>query len=657
MEKRKPKVAIYYRVSSNEQVDQYGIQLQQTKIKDWLKFHSDDFEFAWNEFVFNESEEIGVSGRDDFNKRPEWWRLLQLLEKSAFFWEEPPFDIVVAYKLDRFARRVRVLYDIIHQLDKYWVTLASVTENFDLRTPFGKAIVGILGVFAELERDNFMERSSAGKEEMKKDGKIQTEIFWYYKTEDNTPKIFEKEASVVKTIFEKYVLEDCSIKQICTYLEDENIPVPMYSELDKPNVRDKDTKRRKRQIISPYKWKDKTIRNILSNECYIWNYFFNKTKRDSKLNKNIRLPKEQWQKSPIGTPIIVSNELFQAAQKKLEIKSATKKKENNNQYLLSGLLFCDHCKQFRTKYDMCSWQGKPSSGKGKEIYQCYWKRSDRNEKTARCNCLPLNRIDLDKLVLFHILQLLKNPQAIENILSQEALFIRTKEKLEKDNEKIREQIAKLKEKKKKLEKSFYEDPNCDLTQESYKEYRANLDWSLQTLWDKINTNSRMMSSALNTESYLKVLNLIHNKFLKEGDALLTNICSIKKILDYIVSRIIIYSREKDDQGKIPWKKTKYWQAIPYKIRIELKLPQEFLNSFFQGYSMGDKDEDASNIPLNGNRKQAWNKMNKKNTPKLSSPHFDKKRSNWVYTGGNAYLSTFSAYYISSVKTFKKQCET
>ena len=55
--------------------------------------------------------------------------------------------------------------------NKYDVGFISIRENFDTTTPFGKAMIGILSVFAQLERETILERTRIGIEKRAKDGK------------------------------------------------------------------------------------------------------------------------------------------------------------------------------------------------------------------------------------------------------------------------------------------------------------------------------------------------------------------------------------------------------------------------------------------------------------------------------------------------------
>jgi len=74
------------------------------------------------------------------------------------------------WKLDRLARKVDLVYDFLKILEENEIGLISTTELFDIRTPFGKAVVGILAVFAELEREMILQRTGSGQLEAKEDG-------------------------------------------------------------------------------------------------------------------------------------------------------------------------------------------------------------------------------------------------------------------------------------------------------------------------------------------------------------------------------------------------------------------------------------------------------------------------------------------------------
>lgn len=96
----------------------------------------------------------GYSGKD--LNRP----AIQELMKDV---ENHEIDTVIVFKLDRISRSQRdTLYLIEEVFNKYNVGFISIRENFDTTSPFGKAMIGILSVFAQLERETILERTRLG---------------------------------------------------------------------------------------------------------------------------------------------------------------------------------------------------------------------------------------------------------------------------------------------------------------------------------------------------------------------------------------------------------------------------------------------------------------------------------------------------------------
>jgi site-specific DNA recombinase len=78
-------------------------------------------------------------------------------------------DIVIVYKVDRMTRKQKDLWHLLEDVfDKNEVGLVSVTEPFDTTQAVGKAFLGMLGVFAQLERDMISERTVEALREKKR---------------------------------------------------------------------------------------------------------------------------------------------------------------------------------------------------------------------------------------------------------------------------------------------------------------------------------------------------------------------------------------------------------------------------------------------------------------------------------------------------------
>ncbi|OEC02067.1 transposon Tn917 resolvase [Lysinibacillus sphaericus] len=81
-------------------------------------------------------------------------------------------DIFVVYKLYRLARSTKELYELTELFQKKGIHFVSLSDSFDTTTPTGKAMFGMLAVFAEFERDIIQQRTKAGLEAARKRGRI-----------------------------------------------------------------------------------------------------------------------------------------------------------------------------------------------------------------------------------------------------------------------------------------------------------------------------------------------------------------------------------------------------------------------------------------------------------------------------------------------------
>ncbi len=82
----------------------------------------------------------------------------QLLEAAR----RREIDVVLAWRLDRWGRSVTDLLATLQELEHLGVGFVSLTEARDLTTPAGRAMAGLLAVFAEFEREILRERVRAG---------------------------------------------------------------------------------------------------------------------------------------------------------------------------------------------------------------------------------------------------------------------------------------------------------------------------------------------------------------------------------------------------------------------------------------------------------------------------------------------------------------
>lgn len=149
-------IALYSRVSSQEQVEHgYSLEEQEERLKAYCKSR------GWTDFkCFTDG---GFSGGNA--NRPALKEMIKAIHDGKI-------SKVIVYKLDRLSRSQK---DTLELLEDVFlpnnVDFISMCENFDTSSPFGKAMIGMFSVFAQLEREQIRERVTIGREARAKEGK------------------------------------------------------------------------------------------------------------------------------------------------------------------------------------------------------------------------------------------------------------------------------------------------------------------------------------------------------------------------------------------------------------------------------------------------------------------------------------------------------
>lgn len=148
--------AIYIRVSTQEQaLEGYSIEAQLNRLTNYCK--AKDWE------VSKIYKDAGFSGAN--MERPALQQLISDIKEGQ------EIDCVLVYKLDRLSRSQKDTLCIIEDVFlSHNVSFVSMQENFDTSTPFGRAMIGILSVFAQLEREQIRERMNMGRMERARSG-------------------------------------------------------------------------------------------------------------------------------------------------------------------------------------------------------------------------------------------------------------------------------------------------------------------------------------------------------------------------------------------------------------------------------------------------------------------------------------------------------
>jgi len=137
----------YARVSTKDQ----SLEVQEQAIKEYAKKIGEDY------VIYSEKESGGKADRVELKNA------LKAVQKGNKF---------VVYKMDRLARSTKQLYEITDDLSNQGVEFISIQDNLDTTTSMGRAMFGMLAVFAEFEREIIRERTQSGLESARKQGRV-----------------------------------------------------------------------------------------------------------------------------------------------------------------------------------------------------------------------------------------------------------------------------------------------------------------------------------------------------------------------------------------------------------------------------------------------------------------------------------------------------
>lgn len=346
------RVALYPRVSGHEQEDNYSIPEQIDRMKKYCAARD------WQ--IYKIYTDSGFSGSN--LDRPGLQGIIKDVEKDVF-------DMVLVYKLDRLSRSQKdVLYLVEDVFDKHGIFFSSMTENFDTSTPFGKAILGILAVFAQLEREQIKERTMMGKDSRAQEGKWHGSkwcpIGYNYTEGLLIPN--EYEVMQINEIADLF-LKRTPVRTIATIMTEKGY-LHKYGE-----------------------WEAKTIRRVLSNP----------------VNIGLIKHRDKWYEG-IHEPIM-DKKTFDAVQ---ELMNERKEKYGTTykpySSMLGGMLYCKHC---GGKY------ARQGNGNGLYYYSCYSRNKSMKRMIKDPNCKNKNyrMLDLDFMVISAITQLALDPDYIEQM--------------------------------------------------------------------------------------------------------------------------------------------------------------------------------------------------------------------------------------------------
>lgn len=373
--------AIYCRVSTQEQAEHgHSIDEQQDRLNKYCA--------AMNWEDVTPYIDAGFSGAS--MERPALKKLLKDIRAGYI-------RNVVVYKLDRLSRSQKdTLYLIEDEFLRNGVDFMSMSENFDTSTPLGRAMIGILAVFAQLEREQIKERIGMGKLARAKLGK--------YSGSYNDPLGYEYvNGALVVNDYEAMQLRE----MFKLYIEG-NSPQRIAEKLNAKGYRHRYGE-----------WSKHRVRGCLGQRLYIGDI-----KYQGKCYKGVHEP-------------IIDAETYEIAQ---EIKKKRQKESNSGQAgvpysYLGGVLVCGKCGEKYYKRAM-------NPHRGEKTYHYNFYQCDSRTKGTNCKNKRWRMEQLDEIVFTEIKKLSLEPQTY-TVNSQATSESKNAELIPARIEKIEGQVEKL----------------------------------------------------------------------------------------------------------------------------------------------------------------------------------------------------------------------
>lgn len=325
---------VYLRVSTEDQVERYGLPAQRRACSEFAK--------ANGHAIVREEADEGISGAT--LDRPALSRALQAIRNGEA-------EGVLALCPDRISRDLSDLLIV----DKR-ARLLFASEQYDA-SPVSRLFFQIRGAFGEYERKLFMERTQRGRIERARDGKIVGgRVAYGYEYVEGRLVIDEAKADTVREIY-RWTVEGVSMREITRKLRSAGVAT-----------------------WSGRKWGHSSVRRILINETYAGVAHYGTHRREGAA---LRL-RTDGERIALAVPPIIERPLWEAAQRVIANNAAATVGRPSRRYLLRGIFWCAKCGRRML--------GDPNHGNPN--YRCSGRDAMRHEGEACQARVLARRIDL-----------------------------------------------------------------------------------------------------------------------------------------------------------------------------------------------------------------------------------------------------------------------
>lgn len=373
----KARVAIYVRVSTLHQIDRDSLPMQKQDLIAYAKLMlgTDDV------VIF---EDAGYSGKN--TDRPKFQEMMSQIRTGTF-------THLLVWKIDRISRNLLDFATMYNELKNLGVIFVSKNEQFDTSTAMGEAMLKIILVFAELERNMTSERVTATMISRASNGQWNGGRIPYGYSWDSERREFSfntSECSIALLIHDKYE-EMRSLIREARWLNEKGYRTRAGS-----------------------LWNPVSLLIILRSVFYCGDYQYNRLKEGDRQRPK---DKSEWVTVKDHHPAIVSREQKERILTILDSNSKLRKNRNiysseKHIHIFASLIYCGNCGK--------PMGATPAAAKKDWQYSRY-SCSTRRSSTAACNGKSVSDPIIGEFVFNYILNMLNAQRNFSSISSPEEL--------------------------------------------------------------------------------------------------------------------------------------------------------------------------------------------------------------------------------------------
>ena len=549
---KKTKCYTYLRVSTEKQVDGYSIEAQRKNVQKLADLK--DFE------IVEEYVDAGFSGADVQN-RPAFTQMMKDIQN-----EKDGVKYVLSFKLSRLGRNAIDTLESLRKMQEHGVNILTDDGAVDSSSAYGNFFILIMSGLAEMERENILAQTFAGRVEKARQGRHNGGQAPYgyrlrpatSKNEKGILEINEDEAPLIRLIFDRYVNHEKGDGKVADYLVKHG-----YSKITRENG--------KLLYVD-----ESFVGHVIRNETYCGMIVYGKRKnvkdpKTGKVTTKTRDRSEWYRAEGLHEPII-SRELFEQAQEIRKKNTYYQPKVYNPKHaaVFSGLLVCPVCGAHmhgvgglgKVKLD-----GK--HGGGSYYYSCSNHRRKKGEH--QCPYSKGWRQDkIDALMANVIGQIAGNDLFRGNLNDRLGKAVETEEyeeQAERITKQIRNKTKTLKRKALTIDNFDWDVKNADSLYDSLNNDYIRLHNEVQALEESLEEVTAMIDK-INNQQITKDGVF---KFLMEFGRIYNKLPEInkKELANKFIEKIEIFPEEQED-GSVIKSVTFRFPLINNGDRIEMK---------------------------------------------------------------------------------------